>query len=348
MPLIGSKMKFSENSDVAVKYLRQAIPTMMQHKIVPNPINYTLWYTYFSNTYPELNKELDHAIERYNTCPMDISESLFLNHIGNTATEEQEANEDFRRALSKMVSNLTQSLDETSSQSNNYSIALKSDIEALANQEIDEQISPLIDNLNSNASAICEMNDAFNKKLVDAQQEIQALKAELSKSRKEATTDPLTGLSNRRVLESIYEEFESGKAVGHEFSLIILDIDKFKVFNDTHGHTMGDQILKFVGSLLREQCKSPTQALRFGGEEFAIVCPGQNAYNASEMAETVRSKLSSVPFINRATGEKIPPVTASFGVCSRQGDESLAHLIERADKALYQAKDNGRNQVQVA
>lgn len=341
-------MKFSEDSELAVKYLRQAIPTMMQHHIVPNPINYTLWYSYYSNVYPELNKQLEHTIERYQTCPVEVSESLFLQHIGQTNDEDQSQNEAYQRALSVMVNNLSDSINETSDQASGFSAALQLDIEALEKHELNDEISPLIDSLSANANAICDANDAFNNKLVDAQKEIRALKEELDKSREEANTDPLTGLSNRRVLESIYNNFVTEAGDESDLSIIIMDIDKFKVFNDTHGHLLGDQILKYVGSLLKDLCPNGIKPVRFGGEEFAIVCPTKSLDTSQNIAEKIRAKLESVPFTNKKTGDKIPPVTASFGVAKRKCQENLSSLIERADKALYLAKDNGRNQVQLA
>lgn len=341
-------MKFSENADLAVNYLRQAIPAMMEHKIVPNPLNYTLWYTYYSKTRPELNDQLDHIISRYETCPTEVSEALFSEHIGFLNDKEHQANEVFQQALSATVNNLSDSISETNAQTTSFSKALKTDISALADHSVDTELSPLLDSLSFNANALCDANTSFNDKLLAAQNEIESLKKDLDQSRLEASTDPLTGLCNRRVLESIYREFVSEKGSNEDLSLIIMDIDKFKVFNDTHGHLLGDQVLKFVGNLLTDECKQGTQPIRFGGEEFAIVCPNVDLAHSKELAENIRTKLAAIPFNNKKTGEKIPPITASFGVAKRCDDEELTDIIERADKALYAAKEGGRNQVQVA
>lgn len=340
-------MNFTENAELAVKFLRQAIPTMMEHKIVPNPINYTLWYTYYSNTNLALNSQLDHAIARYQTCPDIVSESLFLEHIGQSNSKEAQANEAFQQALATTVSNLSDTINATSEQTHEFSNALKTDIQALVKHDLNDELSPLLDSLNSNANALCDANTSFNDKLEFAQNKIKKLKEELHKSRQEATTDPLTGLSNRRVLESIYQEFVNNKSKDEDLTIIIMDIDKFKVFNDTHGHSLGDQILKFVGSVLLDECKQSIKPIRFGGEEFAIVCPKVDLVGSQKMAEKIRMKLSATPFTNKKTGEKIPPITASFGVAKLIENEDLASIIERADKALYAAKEGGRNQVHV-
>jgi len=92
-------MKFSENSGQASGYLRQAIPMMVKHDIVPNPLNYTLWYSYYSNVFPSLNKELDNTLKRYGTCPPDISESIFLRHISKLDNNNEQQVIHFQKKL---------------------------------------------------------------------------------------------------------------------------------------------------------------------------------------------------------------------------------------------------------
>lgn len=341
-------MKFSEDSGQAASFVRQAIPAMVKHNIVPNPLNYTLWYSYFSNAFPDLNKELEQAIERYGTCPQKVSENLFLQHINKLDSEGEDQLENFQHAFSHLVNNLSDSLDQTAKETTSYSAALKTNITELDNHEVDGEVGVVINELSANANAICDANDVFQNQLSAAQTEINALRSELEKSRKDANTDPLTGLCNRRVFESIYREFTEKNENKDELTLIIMDIDKFKVFNDTHGHLMGDQILKFVGALLLKECPDKVIPVRFGGEEFAMLCPHKSLDTGKSIAENIRVKLASIPFTNQKTGKKIPPVTASFGVALRNGPETLPEIIERADQALYAAKDGGRNQVQTA
>ncbi|WP_371194720.1 GGDEF domain-containing protein [Glaciecola sp. SC05] len=341
-------MKFSDDSGQAANYLRQAIPTMVKHNIVPNPLNYTLWYSYFSETFPALNQELDQVIERYGTCPAKIGESLFIQHISQVDDKNEEQLENFQKAISHLVNNLSDSLDHTAKQTDGYSAALKDNISALENHDVDEAMRPVLSELNANATAIYDANQQFHGQLSSAQSEINQLKMELEKSRVEANTDPLTGLSNRRVLDAIYRQFMDDHEKEDELSLIIMDIDKFKVFNDTHGHLIGDQILKFVGELLKKECPKSIIPVRFGGEEFAMLCPNFSIDEARDVAENIRVKLSTTQFNHKKTGAKLPPVTASFGCAAKIGKELLTQIIERADKALYVAKDQGRNQVQLA
>lgn len=340
-------MKFSENSDQAVSYLRQAVPTMMKHNIVPNPLNYALWYSYFSDAFPNLKKELDQVIERYGTCPPDVGETLFIEHISQLEDEDNESLVTFQEALVKLVGNLSDSLEQTATETTNFSEALKNNITELETHQIDDTVTPVLTQLTANATAICNANDAFKGKLSAAQTEIHTLRKELENSRREASTDSLTGLYNRRALESTYRQIINTALPGENMSLILMDIDKFKVFNDTHGHLLGDQILQFVGTFLNKQCDDPAIAFRFGGEEFAILCPALDINQAKELANSVRTKLATIPFNNKRTGRKIPPVTASFGVTQQEEEDILLNMIDRADKALYAAKEGGRNRVEL-
>lgn len=338
-------MQFSEDSEIAANYLRQAVPTMVKHKIVPNPLNYTLWYSYYTNKLPKLNEELDRAIDYYGTLPPRVGESLFVQHFKQEEDKSSQQLESMHQAFSTVVTSLSNSIDDTTKQSNDFSKALKNNLNSLDEYTLEDSLKSVVNDLSNNASAICDNNAVFSSKLESAQLEINALKRELAATREEANTDPLTTLSNRRVFETIYNEFVVANAEEDNLSLIIMDIDKFKVFNDTHGHLMGDQILKYVGKLLKKECPESITPVRFGGEEFALICPQVDTATAIAFAEKIREKLAGTPLKNTQTGEKIPPVTASFGVALRESGDELNMLIERADQALYQAKSAGRNKV---
>lgn len=341
-------MKFSEDSKQAANYLRQAVPTMVKYKIVPNPLNYALWYSYFSKQFPRLNEELDQAIQRYGTCPSNIGESLFLQNFSQIDEKSEQQLDIVQRAFSQLVTKLSNSIDDTAKQNTNYSAALKENLNNLESFDVDDSLKQVVNELSANANAIYDNSENFREKLVSAQTEINTLKAELKHTRQEANTDPLTSLCNRRVFESIYNEFVSSHHQEEHLSLIIMDIDKFKLFNDTHGHLVGDQILKYVGKILKHECPDSITPVRFGGEEFALLCPQYCKIRATEFAEKIRSKLAATPFSNKQSGQKIPPITASFGVTLKKPNDVLSQIIERADKALYEAKNAGRNTVKFA
>jgi len=127
------------------------------------------------------------------------------------------------------------------------------------------------------------------------------------------------------------------------FSVIILDIDHFKKFNDTFGHKIGDEVLKMVGSALKKGVKGSDIAIRYGGEEFVILLPETICDNACILADKLRIRLAVRPLRDALTGKEITKITASFGVAEIKPNDNPESIMERADRALYAAKEAGRN-----
>lgn len=125
----------------------------------------------------------------------------------------------------------------------------------------------------------------------------------------------------------------------------MLDIDKFKIFNDSYGHQLGDQVLKAVSRRLKESCREQMQAYRFGGEEFAIILVNKNHSTARQHAETLRRSIERISVLDRRNGERINTITASFGIAEKSRAETAEEVICRADTFLNDAKKLGRNRV---
>lgn len=156
-----------------------------------------------------------------------------------------------------------------------------------------------------------------------------------------ASTDELSGLYNRRFFNQNLPETISA-AYRHKFplSLIIVDIDKFKAVNDSHGHQMGDRIIKLLAQTLRDGTRSEDVPARWGGEEFILGLEHTSIEGAAILADRLRHR-----FAERCLEETGIAVTASFGVAELNSAENAEYLIKRADKALYRAKEQGRNRV---
>jgi diguanylate cyclase (GGDEF)-like protein len=161
-----------------------------------------------------------------------------------------------------------------------------------------------------------------------------------------ARTDGLTGLNNRRTLEEILErEWRRAKRTSSVFSLLFVDIDRFKAYNDTYGHQAGDEALSAVARCIGENIRRPNDsAARYGGEEFVAVLPDTPAVGAVEIAEKIRMAISDLR-IDHADSE-YGHVTASIGTASWTPEhDDVTLLIKEADEALYHAKAHGRNRV---
>jgi diguanylate cyclase (GGDEF)-like protein len=180
-----------------------------------------------------------------------------------------------------------------------------------------------------------------NAELAITAEELESANHKLSEM---ATTDDLTGLMNRRaVIERFHEHWSIAARHGQSFSVMMIDIDHFKQVNDTLGHDAGDRVLLETAHALRRSSRSGETVARFGGEEFIVLCPNSEAYQAAVGAERLRQEIEG----NVVTvGDKTCRVTISLGVAASQGQTDAPDaLLKRADRALYQAKHAGRNRV---
>jgi diguanylate cyclase (GGDEF)-like protein len=167
------------------------------------------------------------------------------------------------------------------------------------------------------------------------------LSSRMNELKHQSRTDPLTLLGNRRLFDSrLPIEFSQARAADRPLSLLVLDIDNFKAYNDRLGHTLGDEAIKMVGSALRRFARKPVLACRYGGDEFCVILPGTNADTAAAVAERLRAAVE-------ASGSEERAITVSIGHATLAGGHFLSadKLFDAADAALYTAKQAGRNRV---
>ncbi|WP_085579943.1 GGDEF domain-containing protein [Thalassospira mesophila] len=176
--------------------------------------------------------------------------------------------------------------------------------------------------------------------------EISRLRQDLEAMRREAMTDPLTGIANRKMFDQqlrnrAMEAMESGTPL----CLLMIDVDHFKQFNDTYGHQIGDQVIRLMAQTLCNNIKGRDTAARYGGEEFAVILPRTDMENARRLAEIIRENVRKKAVISESDGSSLDQITVSIGIGCFDYGEPLGQLIQRADRALYLAKETGRDRV---
>ena len=171
-----------------------------------------------------------------------------------------------------------------------------------------------------------------------------ALKESEQRFRKLSITDDLTGIYNSRYfLNRLQDEIERANRYGHPLSLLILDLDNFKKYNDTHGHVVGDEVLAKTGEILLKSLRKTDSAYRYGGEEFAVILPETGGNQAVHFAERIRKGFEKHAFLIRQDGSL--SVTASIGVAQYKQREEISAFIKRADENMYTAKKQGKNRI---
>jgi diguanylate cyclase len=194
-------------------------------------------------------------------------------------------------------------------------------------------------------SSHAEMS-ATHERLVHAERQIQDLRQSLAETSEQARRDRLTGALNRTGLEDIWQrEVEAAKATGLPLSLGLLDVDNFKLLNDSHGHQVGDEALVHLSSVIRNALHGTDTMARYGGEEFVVLLPDTDANGAEAVMRRLQRELTKHFFLHH--NERVL-ITFSAGVSLvKPGDDSIVSAIERADAALYRAKHQGKNRVAI-
>ena len=214
---------------------------------------------------------------------------------------------------------------------------ITADLRALDTTDVEATGAGLVDAL----SRIVSANEMLQERLTKAEEQIAAQAREIHIHESEARTDSLTGLANRRAFDDeMRRRHSEATRKGTLFSLIILDIDFFKKFNDTHGHQAGDEVLRAVGRQLSYTCREMDLACRYGGEEFAVIMPSTPVEDGKCAAERIRTAVESLTV--EFEGKKLK-VTTSIGLAQWNEVEGIARLLKRADDALYASKKAGRN-----
>lgn len=166
-----------------------------------------------------------------------------------------------------------------------------------------------------------------------------ALEIEKENLTRLSSTDHLTGLSNRHHFETVFAEYSPATRGKTPDALILIDIDNFKKINDTYGHVLGDKVLKSVAACIKKHSRISDIAVRWGGDELIVYAPRTSLKQASQLAEKMRKQIHSLDI------SEIESISISAGVAVMQAGDTLSHLLHRADNALYEAKQAGRNNV---
>ena len=332
-------LEFPENETTASRYVRQAIPLMVKNNIPPNPCNFALWYAYVSNRDFDLKVELEDKLEKEGTFSKETTNTLFRKHV---IKDEIEHSQNLQDSLGDVVKDLLGDVANTASGADAYCHDLEESLETLINDKDPEHIKDVVQKLITVTKDNSQVMNSFQDQLKSAELEINTLKLQLEQKEKDAYLDALTKIGNRRAFDQkIFELCESKQG---KTTLVLVDLDHFKQLNDNYGHLLGDKVLQGVAEVLKKACPENTMPARYGGEEFAILVEdGIEAGYA--LAEKIRKLLKVLSLRNKSSDEVIDNITASFGVAELQSEEHPEELIERTDKALYFAKENGRDQV---
>ena len=326
--------------DYASSMAGRALQLMAEHKVPASPQNFEVWFTFARGTLPELSKTIKILLASRRPLDDETNRSLYINYIGappDWDAKHGQISADLHKVLRAAQDFLASSLNDSRKQA--------VDLDAVASQ-INEGIDPrtvvkaLMTELSKSVARASALEAQFSASL----HELDNVRDKLTETEARAKIDPLTGLSNRRALEEFIRRSQmSAMETGEPLSVLLMDIDYFKKFNDQYGHQFGDEVLRLISSVLRNGLRKGDLAVRYGGEELLGILPGADLEVCFSVAERIRKAIARRQIRRRETGDILGSITVSIGVSQFVPGEPLDELIARGDRALYAAKQSRRN-----
>jgi diguanylate cyclase len=336
-------MYYSENRDQAGEYLRLTLGFITKYNLPADPTCYSVWYEYISGNNVPLKKAIDHTIE--NSKPINVA-TIKLFYQAYIADKNRSMTEKMLKEVKEILTDISRYVITTKGDLTGHGERLETLAKELDQAEDIETISTAVDHMIQEAKGLVQSGKHLQGRMTSSSEELASLRSKLEQSRQEAKTDALTGLLNRRGFEKrLHAAMAGAEEAGTPFSIIMIDLDHFKQVNDNFGHLVGDSILKAFATILKQQIKGKDTPARFGGEEFIIMLPDTQLAQARAVAENIRVLLASREWKHKESGRAMGRITISLGISQYRPQESDKALIDRADKALYAAKQGGRNRV---
>jgi len=342
---LTAALDYSEDGEQANEYLRLVLPMLARLKLAPNPINFTLCYEYVAGRNEALKLALDKVLEEMRGLSKEAAVTLYRHYIWDRERRNLETQScKLRQVMSETLTGVGESADQASQSSQvlnqcSEQLAVRTEL-----AEIREVVTEVVVQTNLMAKNGLSLKDMLG----DTKREVETLRNQLELSRQEATTDALTGLLNRRAFDmEMVKATENAEMAQESLSLLMIDIDHFKQVNDTHGHLVGDKVLRFIATQLSKNVKGRDVVSRIGGEEFAILLPSTQLENARILAESIRVKIEKSQLKRMDNSKSLGMITISVGATCYKRGETTTEFYHRADQALYRSKHAGRNKVSI-
>ena len=319
----------------------RAVDFLLEHEVAPIPLSYGVAYEYLSGGSPELCRTLDEYLHSGRKIDAFVLRDLHERHLAvDRSTPLRSVGND----LQQLLGELTENIEEAGRGAEEFGQALDTTLGHLGNDADAQSLRIIASGLVVATQRARQRNEHLQQRLQVTLAESEKLKLELERHRREALIDPLTGLWNRRAMDNELDELMAVEPDA-PLSLLMLDIHHFKRINDTHGHALGDAVLRHVAEAIRKCLRSEDHAVRYGGEEFLVLLPRTSLLEAAQVAENIRSRVASLRLRRRSDNLVLEPFTVSLGVASRKPGDTRDTLLRRTDRALYRSKDAGRNRV---
>ena len=320
-----------------------AVELMARYGVSPQPHNYEIFYNYVAGGSSELRTAVDLLVASGRVSDQVVLEATWAEFLAPDATKEVLELSD---KLSKQIAEALGITSQVAASSAKFGeeIGSRGNVKDMTDPS---QIAAFVDGVIRATAMMERQASTYSTDLASMNEKVERLQLEVSTIRQDAVTDALTKIGNRRHFDLNFSTaINVAREAGEPLTLCIVDLDHFKQVNDQYGHATGDQVLRLMASVVKDCTREGDIVARYGGEEFVIAMPGTSIQKSLNVVERIRLTMENKRITKRSTSENIGSVTASFGLTQMRAGDTAAAMIERADKYLYEAKENGRNRIE--
>jgi len=331
----------------SIDWGHKALERLKLYGLLPSPENYSVFYHYFMGVNAELKTAVDTILEKKPALSQAECTKLYDSHLGLYA--EHKFLQQTSEAVGTELKTVLTAIQEAVQGSSRYATTLDTFSGKLTSTDSLEQIRDAVLRVLDETKTMSSQNQQLQAQLSETTEQLLEMRQNLDRAHRELQIDGLTQVGNRKFFdrEIVRTMIEAANAA-HPLSLLMIDIDFFKKFNDNYGHIVGDQVLRLVAKTLVENLKGRDVIARYGGEEFVILLPQTTVQDSEKVANQLRAHLATKKIRKRSTNETLGIITISIGAAQYLFGEDAETFLARADAALYKAKQTGRNKVIIA
>ena len=323
-----------------------AFDLIEQHRTPPAPRTYSLWYAYAAQAPQSVVGEVDALLAKQGAIETDQIDEIYEAYLSESLAQKD--SERVSQAIEASLNEVSEMISKTNSETDVVREKLNGVGAQIGARPKRRDVELIFEQLMETNSHMSSLTEGLAAELAKSQEQVRQLNEEFQVIKQQSRTDALTNVANRRAFnERLSRIHAQAEETNEPYALALIDLDKFKMINDTYGHPMGDEVLANLARLMVKNIEDSDFAARIGGDEFAVIFPGQDAHDAYHSLVALKLQLENLHFSEELNRDSRHKVTFSCGMAEFKNGRSIDDIMDAADKQLLKAKGISRNHISV-